>query len=418
MPNKASHLKSHLAIPDEKGLNVTITLPRPHAKQREIIHHPARFKVVACGRRFGKTTLGIDVLTRAALSQPRPYAYFAPTYKMLAEVWRAFNAALAPVIFKRSEQEKRLELITGGAIDFWSLDHADAIRGRAYAGIVIDEAAMLKQGAGIWESVLSPLLADHSGWAYFLSTPRGRLNWFYDLFSKGQAGGEWASWQAPTTDNPHIPQSEIEAAKARMTPDIFAQEFEARFTLREGAVFPTWSESQNVTPLAEYEPAYPVLWACDVGYSNPTAILFGQYRPVDGIERLCIFDHVYARQLLPTQALSQALAKPYAFPAYFAYDPAAPTFAAEFAAIRDGRGEMTHILQGDNSLASTDALRALICDANGIRRLWIHPRCDALLNEIPDYHYRPVSQGDPRVDKVNDHAVDALRYMQRLIFYV
>jgi hypothetical protein len=107
----------------------TITLPRPHAGQQRIFAEARRFNVVACGRRFGKTISGEDRLLHPALGG-HPVAWCSPTYKMLAEVWRDVKRLLRPIIRHVNSQEKRIELITGGVIEFWSLTDADNIRGR------------------------------------------------------------------------------------------------------------------------------------------------------------------------------------------------------------------------------------------------------------------------------------------------
>src|SRR6202042_2431295 len=95
-------------------------LPRPHKAQIKILNEVKRFNVVACGRRFGKTTLGIHRLIKPAL-EGHPVAWFAPSYKYHQEAWREFTKWLRPVISRSNETEGRIELITGGLIDFWTL---------------------------------------------------------------------------------------------------------------------------------------------------------------------------------------------------------------------------------------------------------------------------------------------------------
>src|SRR3954471_24156983 len=99
---------------------ITIRLPRPHPAQRQVISEAVRFNVVACGRRWGKTKLGIHQVIRPAL-EGRPAAWFSPTYKMLSEVWREAREVLLPVTKRISVQEHRLELVTGGLVEMWSL---------------------------------------------------------------------------------------------------------------------------------------------------------------------------------------------------------------------------------------------------------------------------------------------------------
>lgn len=209
-----------------------------HPYQREIATHPARFKVLACGRRFGKTTLAERRLGESAYVTQRPYAYFAPTYKMLADVWREMKLTLQPIITRKWEQEHRLELMGGGLIDCWSLENPDAVRGRKYAGVVIDEAAQLRNFETTWSAVIRPLLTDFEGWALVQSTPRGR-NYFWQLYQRGldATNEDWQSWSYPTTANPFIKPSEVEAARQELPDLIFRQEYLAEFLEHEGAVF-------------------------------------------------------------------------------------------------------------------------------------------------------------------------------------
>src|SRR5512147_710017 len=109
-----------------------IQLPRQHQAQQKINAERKRFNVIDCGRRFGKNIMLQDWAVEAALAQGQPAAWGAPTYKMLLDDWKTLSNTLAPVVSRRNEQEKQLALISGGVIDFWSLDNADSIRGRHY----------------------------------------------------------------------------------------------------------------------------------------------------------------------------------------------------------------------------------------------------------------------------------------------
>src|SRR5271169_2864439 len=99
---------------------IELRLPEPHLAQKKVIQQAKRFNVVCCGRRWGKTVLGMDRLILPAL-QGRPVAWFAPNYRLLADVWRQLQALLDPVIARSNQQERRLELHGGGIIEMWSL---------------------------------------------------------------------------------------------------------------------------------------------------------------------------------------------------------------------------------------------------------------------------------------------------------
>jgi len=176
---------------------------------------------------------------------------------------------LAPVTRDKSEQEKRLELINGGVVELWSLDSADSGRGRKYATVVVDEAAMIPTLGEAWQQSIRPTLTDLQGSAWFLSTPKG-MNYFKVLFDRGQDGQreDWASWQMPTSDNPFLPPEEIEAARLDMTEAAFNQEYLALFVNWEGSVFRRVGEAATATPTTEPEPGHDYVIGCDWGRSN------------------------------------------------------------------------------------------------------------------------------------------------------
>jgi len=123
--------------------------------------------------------------------------------RLLGLVWQELKAILEPIVANKSEQERRIELITKGSIEMWSLDSMDTARGRGYALVVLDEAAMAPNLETVWTAAIRPMLTDEQGDAWFLSTPKG-MNYFKTLFDRGQdpANREWASWQMPTSENP------------------------------------------------------------------------------------------------------------------------------------------------------------------------------------------------------------------------
>jgi hypothetical protein len=216
----------------------TLTLPQPHAAQQAVIDGARRFNVLCCGRKWGKTQCGMDRLIHPAL-QGKPVAWFSPTYRQLADVWRELQLRLRPITRDLNQVERRLELRGGGVIECWSLDSPDAGRGRGYACAVIDEAALVPNLEAAWQEGVRPMLTEYRGSAWFLSTPKGTANFFHTLFQKGQdpAQVDWASWQMPTASNPYIAPEEIEAARQDVTELAFAQEYLAQFVTWAGSVF-------------------------------------------------------------------------------------------------------------------------------------------------------------------------------------
>jgi len=228
----------------------TVVLSKPHPAQAAVLANRARFNVLCCGRRWGKTTLGIDRLVVNAL-RGNPVAWCSPSYRMLTEVWRDCRRIVAPVVERTDSQQHRLELVGGGVIEMWSLDQPDVARGRKYTMVVVDEAAMVKQLEEAWTAVLRPTLVDYRGGAWFLSTPKG-LNYFKRLYDRAldPLRTDWRAWQMPTVSNPHVPADEVEDSRRTLPERTFAQEFEAIFLEGQGQVFRNVTEAATATPQA------------------------------------------------------------------------------------------------------------------------------------------------------------------------
>lgn len=229
-------------ISSRKGGTLELVFPRPHAGQQQIIAEAKRFNVLCCGARFGKTTLGIDRIAHPAI-QGFPCAWFAPTYKLLAEPWREMISSnwFGPIIAHKDETEHRIDLTTGGSIECWTLEDANdnTARGRRYKCVVVDEAAGVKDLVSVWQRLIRTRLADYRGDAWFCSTPRG-MNGFKTLYDYGLDPArmhEWASWCMPTATNPFIHADEIESAHKELTDARFRQEYLGEFVNWEGAVF-------------------------------------------------------------------------------------------------------------------------------------------------------------------------------------
>lgn len=216
---------------------IRVTLPSRHPGQIAVAESAKRFNCLNCGRRWGKTVFGIDRAIAPEVLR-YPVGWFSPTYKMLLDVWREAERITAPITRRKSVQDHRLEFITGGILEFWSLDNDDAARGRKYRRVLIDEAAMVRRLMDVWNFVIRSTLADYGGDAFFMSTPKGR-NGFYNLWTLGQDpnSAEWMSWQMPTTVNPYIRPSEVEAMRTTMPERVYRQEILAEFLDDAGGVF-------------------------------------------------------------------------------------------------------------------------------------------------------------------------------------
>lgn len=215
-----------------------------------------------------------------------PVAYFAPTYKMLMEVWRTIVVLTQPITVNKSEVEKRIELIGGGVIEMWSLDSPDTIRGRKYKRIIVDEAATVANLKYAWTEVMRPMLTDMKGDAWFLSTPKGKNNYFYDLAKNNEAFKDWTFFQMPTTSNPYIDPAEVEEARGQLDPLTFAQEYLASFVTENlDAWAYCYSKPKHVGPTT-LNRAYEVRLSFDFNRNPITCGVFQDINGIKGIEQI------------------------------------------------------------------------------------------------------------------------------------
>ena len=240
-------------------------IPALRTAQRKIALHPARFKVVACGRRWGKTTLGMALAVGQALDGKRVW-WVAPTYGLAFHPWRAFKRRFAGMWEQKIEDDHHIDLDSGGSITVKTAEYPDGLRGVGVDFLVVDEAAFVDEE--VWTGALRPALSDTDGQALILSTPRGR-NWFYHVYQRGQDDliADWQSWTFQTSENPRIKSTEIDEARSSLPERIFRQEFEAHFLDDGGEVF------RRVYAAA----VAPVVPAPIAGHRYVMGIDFGRY---------------------------------------------------------------------------------------------------------------------------------------------
>lgn len=215
---------------------LTIRLPTLHDKQQAVADSPARYVVLCAGRRWGKDVLEIDRAATCVIDGKR-VGWGSPTYKNLAEDWRELVDKLAPITRSKNEQERRIEAVTGGVVEMWSLDNPEPIRGRMYHLWITNEAAAVPYLQQTWNQIVRPTLIDYKGGALFGSTPKG-LNDFYSLYARGLGGdGDWASFHFTSYDNPHIDPDELNSMRGEVSEREFRQEVLAEFLENEAAVF-------------------------------------------------------------------------------------------------------------------------------------------------------------------------------------
>ena len=249
----------------ESFLQSIADLWRPHPGQRDFLLRPEKTKVLACGRRWGKTEVCAVGIAEAILRGP-PSQHFivAPTLDQarilfertcdfLEQIGSRFQAELAKLKPRFSPYPK-LEL--GEHTVIARSGHVPrSLRGHEATHIVVDEAAYLPDE--VVQDVLWPMLATHDGHLTMISTPRG-FNGFWRYFQMGQRreNGLW-SGQAPTRENPNIRPQFLQTQRELISERAYAVEYEATFVEATGAVFREEAIAQAVQPLLTEPPRGP-----------------------------------------------------------------------------------------------------------------------------------------------------------------
>ena len=254
--------------PTESDLSTTITLNMPHPGQMEILNNPARFKVLACGRRWGKSEVGLIEILKAAHLEHKRCWWVVPGYQTADDIWPDLvNAVkdLKDVVISHSK--RRINLPKGGMIAIRTAHNPDKLRGPGLDFAVLDEAAFMP--ARIWHNVIRPMLATTRGVARFLSTPNGR-NWFWERLRDGldPLKEEWAAFQFRTGQSDLVDAAELQSLRESTPEHIWEIEYQAKFTDDRGQVFRRITDAAAPAPYHQPQPGHAYVAGVDWGRSK------------------------------------------------------------------------------------------------------------------------------------------------------
>jgi len=205
--------------------------------QQEVWDDPARFQIVAAGRRTGKSRLAAWKLIVKALTKRCTVFYVAPTQGQARDImWETLLELAHPVVATSHINNLQIKLINGSTISLKGGDRPETMRGVSLFYLVLDEYADIRPD--VWQQILRPALADQKGDALFIGTPMGR-NHFYDLYKYGEISEDpdYKSWHFTSYNNPLLDPEEIDAAKRQMSSYAFRQEFMASFEAMGSEMF-------------------------------------------------------------------------------------------------------------------------------------------------------------------------------------
>ncbi len=246
-----------------------------HEPHQEVFLSPARFKVVAAGRRWGKSYLSVYILLRAAYDNPKGiYWFISPTQSLSRTIiWDVLkDKCVSELVHKINESRLEIELINGAKIALKSAEKYDNLRGSSLSGVIFDETASMRNFSEIWQKSIRPALSDRLGFAVFISSTNGR-NHFYDLYNQAKELEGWESWQHTTASGGYVLESEIEAARSDMSTTSFNQEYFSTFESFQGIIVKDFTREEHIEHDFVLQPNEHIFMGADLNVNIMPAAL-------------------------------------------------------------------------------------------------------------------------------------------------
>ena len=267
----------YLKLPIKPYLNLLEVTPLPsQVAIINAINSPKyRFVSAAISRRQGKTYIANIVGQLVSLVPASNILIMSPNYALSQisfDLQRNLIKHFDLEVVRDNAKDKVIELSNQSTIRMGSINQVDSCVGRSYDLIIFDEAALV-DGRDAFNVALRPTLDKPNSKALFISTPRGRNNWFSQFWQRGFTDEfpEWCSIRATYKDNPRMSEKDIIEARRSMSDAEFRQEYEADFNTYEGQIW-NFNFEECISNFSELDTSSMDVFAgLDVGYKDPTA---------------------------------------------------------------------------------------------------------------------------------------------------
>lgn len=379
---------------------------RPQIALINAVNNPKyRFISAAYSRRVGKTYVANIIGQLVFLIPNCNVLIISPNYSLSSisfELQRKFIRHFELELERDNTKDRVLELPNGSTIRMGSVGQVDSCVGRSYDLIIFDEAALGKDGEAAFNVALRPTLDKPNAKAIFISTPRGKKNWFSKFFHRGYSDEfpEWVSLHADYTENTRMSERDVKEARASMSKAEFEQEYMASFVTYEGQIY-----SFNNENVIDYLPqdSYEVIAGIDAGYRDPTAMIVMLY--VYSEDKFYVVDEYIAQETntkVHAERITELMEK-WNIESIF-IDSAAAQFAADLAYIYN-----IPTIKAKKSVLDGIAYCQTIVDTD---RLMVHSNCTNVLDALDQYQWdtNESLQKERPMHNQASHMMDAMRY--------
>lgn len=363
-----------------------------------------RFVTAAVSRRLGKTYIA-NIIGQLVVLYPGSHVLImSPNYRLSQisfDLQRNLIKHFGIEVLRDNAKDSVIELVNGSTIRMGSVNQVDSVVGRSYDLIIFDEAALTEAGETAFNIALRPTLDKPTSKAIFISTPRGKNNWFARFYERGFSDEfpEWASIHATYMDNPRVDMRDIDEAKRTMSDAEFRQEYMADFSTFEGRIY-TFDFEKNVRDLSELDfRNMDVIAGLDVGYRDPTALAVFAY---DGHRYYAVAEYLSAEDATSKHAKAiQYYINKYDIDFIFV-DTAAAQFRADLAA--------------DYGISTMNAKKSILDGISHVSALIDHnelivdQKCVQILKSLEAYQWDSGNLKERPLHNWASHMADAIRY--------
>ena len=367
-----------------------------------------RFITAAISRRLGKTYIANIIGQAVSLIPGTNVLIMSPNYRLSQisfDLQRNLIKHFGLEVTRDNAKDSIIELSNGSTVRMGSVNQVDSVVGRSYDLIIFDEAALTDEGENAFNIALRPTLDKPGAKALFISTPRGKNNWFAKFYDRGFSDEfpEWVSVHATYKDNPRVDLRDIEEARRTMSPAEFKQEYEADFSVYEGRIWDFNFETQ-VRDLSDLDiRGFDVFGGLDAGYRDPTALAMFCY---DAKNDLYYLLGEYSSQEKTTEKHAKAIQ-------YFI-----DKYDADMLFIDSAAQQFRGDLAGMYGISTIDAKKSVL---DGIAhvgaivsndRLIVDQSCIECLKSLEAYRWDP-NPGlikEKPLHNIYSHLADAMRY--------
>ena len=402
-------VENYLKLLDFGGTNVWESLNRPQIALINAVNSPEyRFITAALSRRLGKTFIANVIGQLVVLVPNCNVLIMSPNFSLSSisfELQRKLIKTFDIEVAKDNLKDKVIELTNGSTVRMGSLSTVDSCVGRSYNLIIFDEAALGSDAESAFNVSLRPTLDRPGSKAIFISTPRGKNNWFSRFYDRGFSSTypEWCSLQADYTENERMTEKDVQEAKASMTRSEFEQEYLASFTVFAGQIF----EFDATTSVVEFDlnttKRIEIIGGLDPGYRDATAFIVVAYYEDEDIFH--VVDEYQASEVTTAEhaAAIGDLNTRWGIETIF-IDSAAAQFAGDLAYTYN----IATIKAKKQVLEGIAYLQTIISQG----RLLVAPHCSNTLLMLDQYQWdtsNTLNRERPVHDNTS-HMADALRY--------